>query len=114
MSYIVRSIHELLKDRFAKAGGLAGDSVTVLDPASGTLTFLAEASKLAVNEFVEKIGDGYRQGFIVKDRVTTASLKSNMIKRNAAFTLTKINITRELRKPSGNNGSAGIKSVTNG
>jgi predicted helicase len=38
--------------------------VTVLDPASGTLTFLAEAAKLAVNEFTIKYGEGDKEGFI--------------------------------------------------
>jgi len=38
--------------------------VTVLDPASGTLTFLAEAAKLVVNEFASKYGGGDREGFI--------------------------------------------------
>ena len=38
--------------------------MTVLDPASGTLTFLAEAAKLAVGEFVEKFGEGHKRGFI--------------------------------------------------
>jgi len=42
--------------------------VTVLDPAAGTLTFLAEASKLAVAEFVEKYGDGGRSS-LIKDQI---------------------------------------------
>ena len=64
VSYIVRSLHHILKHRFVRADGLASDSVTVLDPASGTLTFLAEAAKLAVNEFTNKYGEGDKQGFI--------------------------------------------------
>jgi predicted helicase len=64
VSYIVRSLHHILKDRFGKADGMASDTVTVLDPASGTLTFLAEAAKLAVNEFTSKYGDGGKEGFI--------------------------------------------------
>jgi predicted helicase len=38
--------------------------VTVLDPAGGTLTFLAEAAKLAVEEYVTKYGEGSRSRFI--------------------------------------------------
>ena len=64
VSYIVRSLHEILKSRFNKADGLASDSVTVLDPAAGTLTFLAEAAKLAVDEFIGKYGEGGKDKLI--------------------------------------------------
>lgn len=58
VGYIVRSIHQLLKDEFDKPLGLADSSVTVLDPAAGTLTFIAEAFKKAVNEYATKYGKG--------------------------------------------------------
>lgn len=58
VSYIVRSVHEILKEDFGKPLGLADSSVTVLDPAAGTLTFIAEAFKVAVNEYTEKYGEG--------------------------------------------------------
>ncbi|MFV9689615.1 MAG: type ISP restriction/modification enzyme [Desulfobacteria bacterium] len=64
VSYIVRSLHHILKDRFGRSDGIASDSVTVLDPAAGTLTFLAEAAKLAVAEFVSKYGEGGKEKFI--------------------------------------------------
>ncbi len=64
VSYIVRSLNILLKERFDRADGLASGSVTVLDPAAGTLTFLAEASRLAVNEFISKYGEGGKHKFI--------------------------------------------------
>ncbi|MFN3478915.1 MAG: N-6 DNA methylase, partial [Thermodesulfovibrionales bacterium] len=51
VSYIVRSLHHILKEHFNKKDGFASPGVTVLDPAAGTLTFLAEAAKLAVEEF---------------------------------------------------------------
>lgn len=54
VSYIVRSIHELLKSEFDKKDGLANKSVTLLDPAAGTLTFPATAIKLAKQELVDK------------------------------------------------------------
>ncbi len=60
VSYITRSLHAILKDYFNRADGFATKSVTVLDPAGGTLTFPAEASKLAVAEFIEKYGSGGR------------------------------------------------------
>ncbi len=40
VQFIVRSVDELLKTRFGKAWGLADGSVKVLDPATGTGTFL--------------------------------------------------------------------------
>ncbi len=64
VSYIVRSLHAILKERLGKTDGLADASVTVLDPAGGTLTFLAEAAKLAVEEFISKFGTGAKGKFI--------------------------------------------------
>jgi len=58
VSYIVRSLNVILKHVFHKDDGFATDSVTVLDPAAGTLTFPAEAAKLAVNEFSARYGTG--------------------------------------------------------
>lgn len=64
VSYIVRSVNKILKDRFDRQEGLANSTVTVLDPAAGTLTFLAEAAKLAVKEFTERYGEGAQENFI--------------------------------------------------
>jgi len=64
VSYIVSSLHNILKEHFNRADGFASESVTVLDPAAGTLTFLAEAAKLAVEEFVGKFGEGGKENFI--------------------------------------------------
>lgn len=64
VSYIVRSLHNILKEHFDKDDGFANPSVTVLDPAAGTLTFLAEAAKLAVDEFASKYGEGAKDKFI--------------------------------------------------
>ena len=58
VKYIVRAIHDLLKTHFDLQDGLASKEVTLLDPAGGTLTFPAEAIKLAVKEFTEKYGEG--------------------------------------------------------
>ncbi|MCX8073731.1 MAG: N-6 DNA methylase [Candidatus Binatia bacterium] len=54
VSYIVRSLQELLKSHFGKPDGLASEEVTLLDPAAGTMTFVARAAELAVREFVDK------------------------------------------------------------
>jgi len=64
VSYIVQSLHKILMEHFNRQDGFASDTVTVLDPAAGTLTFLAEASKLAVEEFVSKYGEGGKQNLI--------------------------------------------------
>jgi predicted helicase len=64
VSYIVRSLNILLKEKFSKKDGFADNSVTVLDPCAGTLTFMAEASKLAVKEFVSKYGEGGKKDLI--------------------------------------------------
>lgn len=64
VSYIVRSLHYILKEKFNRSDGFATESVTVLDPAAGTLTFPAEAAKLAVDEYINKYGEGGRESFI--------------------------------------------------
>lgn len=64
VSYIVRSLHSILKEHFGRKDGFASESITVLDPAAGTLTFLSEATKLAVEEFVSKYGGGGKENFI--------------------------------------------------
>ncbi len=64
VSYIVRSLHLLLKEKFGKADGLASEGVTLLDPAAGTMTFVARAAEQAVREFVGKFGPGGREAFI--------------------------------------------------
>ncbi len=71
VSFIVRSLNIILKEYFGREDGFASDSVTVLDPAAGTLTFLAEASKLAIEEFTSKYGDGGK-----KDLIKTHILKN--------------------------------------
>ena len=64
VSYIVRSLHSLLKTEFEKHDGLASDGVTLLDPAAGTMTFVAQAVRQAVTEFENNYGSGGRTDFI--------------------------------------------------
>jgi len=64
VSYIVRSLHQILKERFGKPDGLASAGVTLLDPAAGTMTFVAKAAQVAVKEFIEKYGAAGRESFI--------------------------------------------------
>jgi len=63
VKYIVNSVDEILIKDFKKSG-FADTSVKVLDPAGGTLTFLTEATKKAIQTFVEYFGDGDKNGFI--------------------------------------------------
>lgn len=77
VKFIVRSVHQILKDNFNKPDGLADKNVTVLDPAAGTMTFIAEAMKLATDEYVEKYGTGGKKSF----------LKDNILKNFYAFEL---------------------------
>jgi len=62
--YIVRAVHHLLQTRFGLADGLADFQVTLLDPAAGTLTFPAEAIRLAFEEFTSKYGEGAKATFL--------------------------------------------------
>jgi len=77
VKYIVRSIHDILKTHFNLLDGLASKEVTLLDPAGGTLTFPAEAIKLAVAEFTSKYGEGGKKKFI----------KNQLLKNFYAFEL---------------------------
>jgi hypothetical protein len=63
VKYIVRALHDLLKTHFDLEDGLASKEVTLLDPAGGTLTFPAEAIKLATEEYVSKYGEGGLEQF---------------------------------------------------
>ncbi len=77
VSYIVRSLDIILIDSFKKEDGFATDTVTILDPAAGTLTFPAEAARLAVENFTAKYGEG------AKDRL----IKDHILKNFYAFEL---------------------------
>jgi len=66
VGYLVRSIHSILKTHFGLADGLASEGVKLLDPAGGTLTFSAEAIRLAADEFKEKYGEGGLHRWIKK------------------------------------------------
>ncbi len=58
VSYVVRSVHRLLADRLGRRDGLADPAVTLLDPAAGTLTFVAEAIRCAVEAVRTAAGGG--------------------------------------------------------
>jgi len=56
VSFIVRSIHEILKEKLDKPLGLADETVRILDPAAGTGVFLIAAARLAIDEMTRKYG----------------------------------------------------------
>jgi hypothetical protein len=56
--YVVRSVHRLLETRLGRRGGLANPTVTLLDPAAGTLTFPVEAIRCAVEAARAEVGEG--------------------------------------------------------
>lgn len=58
VSYVVRSVQRLLQTRLGKRDGLADRTVTLLDPAAGTLTFVVEAIRCAVEAVRAEMGDG--------------------------------------------------------
>ncbi|MEA3313049.1 MAG: type ISP restriction/modification enzyme, partial [Caldisericota bacterium] len=64
VKYIVSSLNEILKDKMDIRDGFSDKRITVLDPAAGTLSFVAESVKLAIDEFVKKYGEGNKEKFI--------------------------------------------------
>lgn len=64
IGYIVRSLHGLLKTDFGLRDGLASEGVTLLDPAAGTMTFVAQAAQAAVAESEARYGSGGKADFI--------------------------------------------------
>jgi DNA-binding Xre family transcriptional regulator len=64
VSFIVRSIHTILKQKLNRPEGLADPGVKILDPAAGTSTFLAKVAQLAVDEDIKKYGKGDKMHFI--------------------------------------------------
>jgi predicted helicase len=64
VSYIVRSLNHILKDQFEKDMGFGDNSVTVLDPAGGTLSFLGDVAELAIKEYGDRKGYGNLGTFI--------------------------------------------------
>jgi predicted helicase len=57
VSFMVRSIHAILKEKFGKPLGLADEKVKILDPAAGTGIFLISAAQMAIDEMARKYGE---------------------------------------------------------
>lgn len=64
VDFMVRSVNTILKEKFGIAAGLAGENVTLLDPAGGTLSFFTMAMQVAVDEYVKLYGEGMKKQFI--------------------------------------------------
>jgi len=75
VSYIVRSIDYLLKERFNKPQGLADDNTLILDPATGTATFLY----MVINEI--------RQAFAGQEGMWNDYVAGKLLKRIFGFEL---------------------------
>jgi type ISP restriction-modification system protein/N-6 DNA methylase len=58
VSYIVRSVDRLLREKLGWPEGLAAPEAKLLDPAAGTLTFLVEAFRVAADAHAAAYGDG--------------------------------------------------------
>jgi hypothetical protein len=56
VSFIVRSVDLLLRHRLGRPLGLADEGVRLLDPAAGTMTFVAEACRLAARTWRQERG----------------------------------------------------------
>lgn len=68
VSYIINSIHLILKEDFESANGLAENNVTLLDPAAGTLTF----PLLAIRRIKQELKDQNKEGLfnsVVKEHI---------------------------------------------
>jgi len=64
VSYIVRSLNIILKEKFGRKTGLADKQVTLLDPAGGTLGFLSKAIEVACEEQEKAFGKGLVKGLM--------------------------------------------------
>lgn len=56
VSWVVRSVDLLLRSHFGRPLGLADSGVRLLDPAAGTMTFVVEACRLAVETWRQERG----------------------------------------------------------
>lgn len=84
VSYIVRSVDQLLKDKFNKPLGLADPEVMILDPACGTATYLLWISQLIHERF-------HNEREVVKEKVGNISwsdyVKDHLLPRILGFEL---------------------------
>ncbi len=84
VSYMVRSVDELLKDKFNKPLGIADPEVMILDPACGTGTFLLWIFQLIHKRFQES-PEALAEG--LEDRSWSGYVKERLLPRVFGFEL---------------------------
>lgn len=77
VSYVVRSIDHLLRTRLDRPDGLADPRVWLLDPAAGTMTFVVEAFRCAI--------DGWRESY--GSAGVPALVRDHLLRRSFGFEL---------------------------
>lgn len=95
VSYIVRSIDWLLKEKFGKRLGLADESVYILDPACGTGTFLFETIKVIHATVVREQGKGAWNGY-VREKLLPRLFGFELLM--APYTIAHMKLAIELRE----------------
>ncbi|MGE5343453.1 MAG: type ISP restriction/modification enzyme [Candidatus Omnitrophota bacterium] len=63
VSFIVRAVNWILKEKLNRPDGLADPEVRVLDPAAGTAAFLVETARIAIEEYAAHYGEGTKSDF---------------------------------------------------
>ena len=84
VSYMVRSVDEMLKDKFNKPLGLADPEVMILDPACGTGTFLLWICQLIYQRFQE-LPEALTEGLV--DKSWSGYVKERLLPRIFGFEL---------------------------
>jgi hypothetical protein len=84
VSYMVRSVDELLKDKFNKPLGIADPEVMILDPACGTGTFLLWIFQLIYKRFQES-SEALTEG--LEDKSWSGYVKERLLPRVFGFEL---------------------------
>jgi predicted helicase len=64
VSFMVHTVHNLLKEKLNIEEGLADPDIHILDPAFGNANFLASVIRLAIEEKTKKYGEGIVNSFI--------------------------------------------------
>ena len=95
VSFIVNNINRILRVEFGKEFSLGSDDVTILDPASGTGTFLAMSQLVAILSVMEA---GY--GGMIHEKIKKHILKHffGFELLVAPYVMSHLKLTRELEK----------------
>ena len=93
VDFLVRAVDDLLRRDFGKAEGLADESVRLLDPATGTATFLARAYRQVYQTMVDN-----GEGGVWPDRARNHLAKHfyGFERLPAAYTLAHVKLRQQL------------------